>query len=136
MRSRQSIAPSIAAAPKPPSNPAPLPPFAVASTVGVTSKPEVTVLPLPSPAAAQPGPTGISNAPAGAASYCSSGACGPAGPTARERHVLIVASDGLWEWVSNAQAVGIASSAATGRRTAGRVERLGEPCSARCMPAG
>lgn len=85
----------------------------LASTVGVTSKPEVTVLPLPSPAAAQPGPTGISNAPAGAASYCSSGACGPAGPMARERHVLIVASDGLWEWVSNAQAVGIASSAAT-----------------------
>ncbi len=89
---------------------------AVASTVGVTSKPEVTVLPLPSPAA-PPAPTGISNAPAGAASYCSSGGsgpAGPAGPAARERQVLIVASDGLWEWVSNAQAVGIASSAATG----------------------
>ncbi|KAI7838644.1 hypothetical protein COHA_007571 [Chlorella ohadii] len=87
----------------------------LASTVGVTSKPEVTVLPLPSPAA-PPAPTGISNAPAGAASYCSSGGsgpAGPAGPAARERQVLIVASDGLWEWVSNAQAVGIASSAAT-----------------------
>jgi hypothetical protein len=80
--------------------------------VGVTSKPEVTVLPLPSPPAAPPAPTGISNAPAGAASFCSSGD-GPAGPPSRERHVLIVASDGLWEWVSNAQAVGIASSAAT-----------------------
>lgn len=84
----------------------------LASTVGVTSKPEVTVLPLPSPATPPPAPAGISNAPAGTASYCSA-AGAPAGPAARERHVLIVASDGLWEWVSNAQAVGIASLAPT-----------------------
>lgn len=81
--------------------------------MGVTSKPEVTVLPLPSPATPPPAPAGISNAPAGTASYCSA-AGAPAGPAARERHVLIVASDGLWEWVSNAQAVGIASLAPTG----------------------
>lgn len=81
--------------------------------MGVTSKPEVTVLPLPSPppaAPASPPATGVSNS--GSAS-CLALDGGAAAPPSSERHVLIVASDGLWEWVSNAQAVGIASAAAT-----------------------
>ncbi|KAL4422270.1 hypothetical protein ABPG75_008467 [Micractinium tetrahymenae] len=84
----------------------------LAGTVGVTSKPEVTVLPLPSPPVAEGDQAlpGVSNA--AAASCCSSDGGPPAAP-APERHVLIVASDGLWEWVSNTTAVAIASAAAT-----------------------
>lgn len=86
----------------------------LASTVGVTSKPEVTVLPLPQ-AATPEGElalAGVSNAAAASCcSSCSDG--GPPAPPATERHVLIVASDGLWEWVSNTTAVAIAAAAAT-----------------------
>lgn len=91
----------------------------MASTVGVTSKPEVTVLPLPQ-AATPEGElalAGVSNAAAASCcSSCSDG--GPPAPPATERHVLIVASDGLWEWVSNTTAVAIAAAAATGESLA------------------
>ena len=126
--------------------PPPLCPPAVAGSVGVTCKPEVTVLPLPpAPAAASRASLaaaggGISNG--SASTYCSSSsdteaaapdqaaATAAAGnatagsSSSRGRHVLIVASDGLWEWISNAAAVGIAASAASG-----------EP-RACCAPAG
>lgn len=126
-------------------------PSAVASTVGVTSKPEVTVLPLPPAGGGDSELAGVSNAAAASccSSYCDGAA--PAAPAA-ERHVLIVASDGLWEWVSNTTAVAIASAAATGERPGGcchprrwlcwrastawvaALARLGRRCRYRCSP--
>lgn len=47
---------------------------------------------------------------------CCSSDVGAAPASSNERHVLIVASDGLWEWVSNTTAVAIASAAASGER--------------------
>ncbi|EFN53036.1 hypothetical protein CHLNCDRAFT_53990 [Chlorella variabilis] len=88
----------------------------LAASVGVTAQPELTVLPLPAPPdpvapAALAAAAGISNGTA--ASYCSADGGTMAVPAPGERHVLIVASDGLWEWISNATAVGIASGAAS-----------------------
>lgn len=100
------------------------------------------MLPLPSPPA-QPSassagrPLSVSNA--ASASCCSlegegEGVEAPPGPSS-ERHVLIVASDGLWEWISNTTAVAIASGAACGApllrcRCCRRSLRGGLGCSA------
>jgi hypothetical protein len=92
---------------------------AVASSVGVTSQPEVTLLPLPlAPAPAPPPATDAAVSNAAAASCCSSdsGSRAESGAGCTDRHILIVASDGLWEWISNATAVGIAACAASGKR--------------------
>jgi hypothetical protein len=127
-------------------SPPPLCPPAVAGSVGVTCKPEVTVLPLPpAPAAASRASLaaaggGISNG--SASTYCLSSsdteaaaddkaaATVAASSSSRGRHVLIVASDGLWEWISNAAAVGIAASAASGEPHACCVP--GRPTSSAC----
>eukprot|EP00887_Chlorella_sp_A99_P002157 scaffold21.g2157.t1 len=88
--------------------------------VGVVPTPDITTLEFSAAAAAAAStaaalaagcpPSELDGAEVVGAAASGSWDDGSAGAAAGDRHVLIVASDGLWEWVSNATAVRIASS--------------------------
>ena len=70
----------------------------IAATVGVTHRPEIATFPLP-------------QAPFGAAASSSASSSGSGTTDSPLQHsVLIVASDGLWEWVTNEEAVAVAAA--------------------------
>lgn len=80
--------------------------------IGVVPTPEVYSMAVPTPVGAVTA-SGVSNL----AAACTMATPGD-GPPAASRHVLIAASDGLWEWMSNEEAVALAWSCDTAAEAA------------------
>ena len=103
--------------------------------VGIVPTPEVHTMSLPCSILAHlgPGTNGTSSSSHGRvsnlAAACNLSSTARAGEEnqesgkkgAKNRHVLIVASDGLWEWMSNEEAVGIASECETAEEASQRL---------------
>ncbi|KAL4855961.1 putative protein phosphatase 2C [Chlorella vulgaris] len=92
----------------------------LAASVGVTAEPEMTLL---TPHPPQEAPAQSATQPIAGLAHTSElagsldAACRPASGGGGRR-VLIVASDGLWEWLSNATAVSIAAAAGSAEAAA------------------
>ena len=90
----------------------------LARPIGVVSTPDVNSLMLPAAAGDS------SSSPSGTGEESTGGGGGGAEP--RGRHVLVVASDGLWEWVSSEEAVAVAWSMPTAEAAAAALTEMAQ----------